>query len=109
MWDRLLDAQASPDPTLAALLDVAVAEFSARSFGAVTVADLAAASGIGKHVLPVLRLQGGCVHRRGHGGHRRIVRRDRHDVRRADLCAALRAAHGSGVADAARVGDQGVS
>ena len=41
--------RASPDPTLAALLDVAVAEFSVRSFGAVTVADLAAASGIGKH------------------------------------------------------------
>jgi DNA-binding transcriptional MerR regulator len=49
MWDRLLDARASPDPTLAALLDVAVAEFSVRSFDAVTVADLAAASGIGKH------------------------------------------------------------
>jgi AcrR family transcriptional regulator len=49
MWDRLLDARASPDPTLAALLDVAVDEFSARSFDAVTVADLAAASGIGKH------------------------------------------------------------
>jgi DNA-binding transcriptional MerR regulator len=49
MWDRLLDARASPDPTLAALLDVAVAEFSARSFDSVTVADLAAAAGIGKH------------------------------------------------------------
>jgi DNA-binding transcriptional MerR regulator len=49
MWDRLLDARASPDPTLAALLDVAVAEFSARSFDAVTVADLAAAAGVGKH------------------------------------------------------------
>ena len=49
MWDRLLDARASADPTLAALLDVAVAEFSARSFDAVTVADLAAAAGVGKH------------------------------------------------------------
>jgi AcrR family transcriptional regulator len=49
MWDRLLDARASPDPTLAALLDVAVAEFSVRAFDAVTVADLAAAAGVGKH------------------------------------------------------------
>jgi AcrR family transcriptional regulator len=49
MWDRLLDARASPDPTRAALLDVALAEFSARSFDAVTVADLAAAAGVGKH------------------------------------------------------------
>ena len=49
MWDRLLDARASPDPTLAALRDVAVAEFSARSFDSVTVADLAAAAGVGKH------------------------------------------------------------
>jgi DNA-binding transcriptional MerR regulator len=49
MWDRLLDARASPDPTLAALLDVSVAEFSVRSFDAVTVADLAAAAGVGKH------------------------------------------------------------
>jgi DNA-binding transcriptional MerR regulator len=49
MWDRLLDARASPDPTLAALLDVAVAEFSARPFDAVTVAELAVAAGVGKH------------------------------------------------------------
>jgi DNA-binding transcriptional MerR regulator len=49
MWDRLLDARASADPTLAALLDVAVAEFSARSFDAVTVAELATAAGVGKH------------------------------------------------------------
>jgi DNA-binding transcriptional MerR regulator len=49
MWDRLLDARSSPDPTFAALLDVAVAEFSVSSFDAVTVADLAAAAGVGKH------------------------------------------------------------
>jgi DNA-binding transcriptional MerR regulator len=49
MWDRLLAARASADPTLAALVAVAVAEFSARSFDEVTVGDLCVASGIGKH------------------------------------------------------------
>jgi AcrR family transcriptional regulator len=48
MWDRVLGAQASADPTEAALIDVAVAEFAARPFDQVTVGDLCAAAGVGK-------------------------------------------------------------
>jgi AcrR family transcriptional regulator len=48
MWDRLVDARASADPTRAALVDVAVAEFARRPFDEVTVADLCRAAGIGK-------------------------------------------------------------
>ena len=59
------------------------------------------------HVLPLLRLQGGCVHRRRPAAAERVVAMI-DGVRGADLRAALRAP-GSGVADAARVGDQGVS
>jgi AcrR family transcriptional regulator len=48
MWDRVLGAQASADPTQAALVDVAVAEFARRPFDQVTVGDLCAAAGVGK-------------------------------------------------------------
>jgi AcrR family transcriptional regulator len=48
MWDRVLGAQASADPTQAALVDVAVAEFTHRPFDQVTVGDLCAAAGVGK-------------------------------------------------------------
>jgi DNA-binding transcriptional MerR regulator len=48
MWDRLLGARASSDPTLAALVDVAVVEFARRPFDEVTVGDLCAATGVGK-------------------------------------------------------------
>jgi AcrR family transcriptional regulator len=48
MWDRLLGARASPDPTLAALVDVAVAEFARRPYDEVTVGDLCTAAGVGK-------------------------------------------------------------
>jgi DNA-binding transcriptional MerR regulator len=49
MWDRLLGARASADPNRAALVAVAVAEFSSRSFEEVTVGELCVATGIGKH------------------------------------------------------------
>jgi AcrR family transcriptional regulator len=48
MWDRLLDARASADPTHAALVDVVVAEFARHPFDQVTVSDLCAAAGVGK-------------------------------------------------------------
>jgi len=48
MWDRLLGAQASTDPTRAALVDVVVAEFALHPFDQVTVSDLCAAAGVGK-------------------------------------------------------------
>jgi AcrR family transcriptional regulator len=44
----LARSQASADPTEAALIDVAVAEFAARPFDQVTVGDLCAAAGVGK-------------------------------------------------------------
>jgi DNA-binding transcriptional MerR regulator len=48
MWDVLLDARASADPTHAALVDVAVVELARRPFDEVTVGDLCAAAGVGK-------------------------------------------------------------
>lgn len=48
MWDRLLSARASADPTLAAIIDSAIAELARRPFADVTVADICAAAGVGK-------------------------------------------------------------
>ena len=65
MWDRLLAARASADPTVAAIVDVDVSEFAARSFDEVTVGDVCARCRRRQgHVLPILRLQGIGVHRR---------------------------------------------
>ncbi len=48
MWDRLLTARASADPTLAAIVDVTISELSSRSLDEVTVGDVCLAAGIGK-------------------------------------------------------------
>lgn len=48
MWDRVLGARTSADPTRAALVDVAVVELARRPFDEVTVGDLCAAAGVGK-------------------------------------------------------------
>jgi DNA-binding transcriptional MerR regulator len=48
MWDRLLRARASADPTRAALVDAAIVELARRPFDDVTVGDLCVAAGIGK-------------------------------------------------------------
>jgi AcrR family transcriptional regulator len=48
MWDRVLGAHSTADPTEAALVDAAVAEFAARPFDQVTVGDLCMAAGVGK-------------------------------------------------------------
>jgi AcrR family transcriptional regulator len=48
MWDRLLDARASADPTLAAIIETAIAELARRPFADVTVADICASAGVGK-------------------------------------------------------------
>jgi DNA-binding transcriptional MerR regulator len=48
MWDVLLGARGSADPTRAALVDVAVVELARRPFDEVTVGDLCAAAGVGK-------------------------------------------------------------
>src|SRR5215204_4788238 len=48
MWGRLLDARASADPTLTAIVDTAIGELARRPFADVTVADICAAAGVGK-------------------------------------------------------------
>ena len=48
MWDRLLTARASADPTLAAIVDVTISELATRSLDEVTVNDVCLAAGIGK-------------------------------------------------------------
>ena len=48
MWDSLLTARSSADPTLAAIVDVTISELAGRSLDEVTVGDVCLAAGIGK-------------------------------------------------------------
>jgi len=48
MWDSLLTARSSADPTLAAIVDVTISELAGRSLDEVTVGDVCVAAGIGK-------------------------------------------------------------
>ena len=82
MWDRLLDARASPDPTLAALRRRRRRRVQRPLVRRGDRRRPGRRSGRGQaHVLPLLRFQGGGVRRRSRRRHRTRRCRDRDDLR----------------------------